>query len=1076
MKRICILLAILAVLFCGCTPREKKEAYLAQNQAGTETEKPETAVTADAITYKQMEGEPEVYLYKQYGLWGLADKDKQPLTEPRFNEVRGFFGDYAVCSVFDYTVEPQEDLSSSTRYSEVWGVINRKGEIVVPFKYSWMDRQQDGRYFVRENDLAGVMEIDGTMIVEPKYWDIEEFKNGYAIVAREDFTHDTANQQIAKLYYGLINEVGEEILPLEYDQMQWNMGMLSAAKKSEVEQYSIMGGELVKQGDVSFFVSVGANEGFDSKICDDPEIHVYEMLDLCGLADAEGKAITPPEFAEINSFRGSYAPAAKLDYTADPVDASGKLEYPKYFGVIDTEGNTVLDFKYNRTTLSEDGRTVYVDETTPIAAINDDGSVTLLEAAEEAARQAVESKKKTMVDILQEAELPREDENEKKDMPEGANWSDFRLEEGDPDVYAFARGELWGLADADANTLIEAKFEVLDPFEGDFAVAGYTDYNAEPKDISGAEEYPRVYGVINRRGETVVDFVYEKMLRQDGGFYIMERDGLQGLISSDGTVLLEPTFKSIYDFSDHYALVQNIESYTQSDGAAGSLARYGLINDLGEILLLAEYDRIEIKEGELNRTYVIATRAGEISQYAAADGGIVRLEGDGELSEAEFIEKKLCSDPEIYSYSINGLTGMISVDGTVITGPEYADIGSFADGYAIARKFDFDAVPMYFSGDVEYPEYWGVIDIEGNAVEEFTHEKELKFAGEGRIIRYGGKNEWGGETYGYKVAGGEIITEAKYMVAGDFVNGYAVVAEFEVDYSTANDDSSSGPDGTYYFGVINAGGEEVVPLEYQEQVYTDDGSIALRKSGKVYYFDFEKAEMVSEPNVQQGISHYVTRKICDNPEIYVYEVGDLLGLASADGAVISEAVFSYINQFADGYAVAAKFDYTRPTDGFSGVTEYAQLWGVIDPQGNAVEDFVYEGGIAVTGEGRILRFNGKDASGYEVSGYKWIGGDVFVEPQYYVGGDFREGLALVAEFEPNGGADTGFSGPEGTYYFGVIDTQGEIVLPLEYTDCEDWYDGSFVLKRGDEKFHYKFENGKVVELKQAKPSAVPDYS
>ena len=386
MKKIYIIFAILALILCGCTPREKKEAYLAQN--GVETKPAATAVPdGNEIPFRLMEGEPNVYLYEQYDLWGLADAEKKPITEPRFNEIRGFFGDYAVCSMTDYTAEPN-DFSGVLEYPDVWGVINRQGEIVAPFKYSWMEKQQDGRYFVVENELYGIMTIDGTMIVEPKYWCIENFKNGYGIVIREDFTHDTGKQDIAKLYYGLINESGEEVLPLEYDKLQWDGTVLSASKKGEIEQYEVMGGKLVKKDDVTFYMS--SDNVWGGSLCDDPELREYGMLDLYGVADKDGNAVAGPVFAEINKFVGGYAPAAKLDYTADPVDASGKLEYPKYFGIIDTKGNTVVDFKYNRTSLSEDGRTVYVDETNPIATINDDGSVTMLEYAEEAAKQAME--------------------------------------------------------------------------------------------------------------------------------------------------------------------------------------------------------------------------------------------------------------------------------------------------------------------------------------------------------------------------------------------------------------------------------------------------------------------------------------------------------------------------------------------------------------------------------------------------------------------------------------------------------------------------------------------------------------
>ena len=74
-----------------------------------------------------------------------------------------------------------------------WGVINNNGEIVVPFgKYAWIDGYQNG--------LAKVIGHNDT--------------TAPFILAAFDENMNVIEEEIAE--QGIINEAGEEVLPLEY--------------------------------------------------------------------------------------------------------------------------------------------------------------------------------------------------------------------------------------------------------------------------------------------------------------------------------------------------------------------------------------------------------------------------------------------------------------------------------------------------------------------------------------------------------------------------------------------------------------------------------------------------------------------------------------------------------------------------------------------------------------------------------------------------------------------------------------------------------------------------------------------
>lgn len=98
-----------------------------------------------------------------------------------------------------------------------WGVKDAKGNVIVPVdKYDWIDGFDNGLARVRTKGMRGytpnlVMDTDdqtGEVV-----WDRD------ALIALEERKRKTHPEQYAK--WGIINEKGEEVLPLEYDNI-WN--------------------------------------------------------------------------------------------------------------------------------------------------------------------------------------------------------------------------------------------------------------------------------------------------------------------------------------------------------------------------------------------------------------------------------------------------------------------------------------------------------------------------------------------------------------------------------------------------------------------------------------------------------------------------------------------------------------------------------------------------------------------------------------------------------------------------------------------------------------------------------------
>ncbi|RKM55120.1 WG repeat-containing protein [Butyrivibrio sp. X503] len=98
----------------------------------------------------------------------------------------GYIDDYG-----DYVIEPQfikandfvNGYATVTGSNGLRGIINDKGEEVVPCQYEDMTfLSEDGVVKIRKDGLDGYYSIDKGWIIEPKYKDATGFFNGYAII------------------------------------------------------------------------------------------------------------------------------------------------------------------------------------------------------------------------------------------------------------------------------------------------------------------------------------------------------------------------------------------------------------------------------------------------------------------------------------------------------------------------------------------------------------------------------------------------------------------------------------------------------------------------------------------------------------------------------------------------------------------------------------------------------------------------------------------------------------------------------------------------------------------------------
>lgn len=94
------------------------------------------------------------------------------------------------------------------RSDNTWGVTDLKGNIIVPFgKYAWISPFDSGLARVRSHGIYGEL--------------VMVFDSEGNVISGEDAINEYVKKNKPYSKWGIINEKGEEVLPVEYDEV-WN--------------------------------------------------------------------------------------------------------------------------------------------------------------------------------------------------------------------------------------------------------------------------------------------------------------------------------------------------------------------------------------------------------------------------------------------------------------------------------------------------------------------------------------------------------------------------------------------------------------------------------------------------------------------------------------------------------------------------------------------------------------------------------------------------------------------------------------------------------------------------------------
>ena len=361
------------------------------------------------------------------GLWGYIRYDGSFVIEPQFEDVFPFQENGLAIVIKDglagfidlegkYVFEPQFDVYEpksymSRRYrfvdhvaavsrNRLWGYIRDDGTFLLEPKFAELKEVYDGSDLVpaKKMGLWGYVSLDGEWQIEPIYGDAENFNEfGVARVINDN-------------KIGLISASGEVLFEPQFDNLWFDVNGIARVVKNGKYGFIKADGSIIvepQQFDyaASFYesaalVKIDGLYGFIDENGDwlvkpkfDYAVSFYEGVakvkcdSLYGFIDKNGDWLAEPKFVQAMDFSEGLAAVTENGYLWGYINEQGEYVIePQYYsaynfddgvaevsmggvgsyGLIDREGNVLLDTKYNWITWYDDG--IYAAEKDDVKA------------------------------------------------------------------------------------------------------------------------------------------------------------------------------------------------------------------------------------------------------------------------------------------------------------------------------------------------------------------------------------------------------------------------------------------------------------------------------------------------------------------------------------------------------------------------------------------------------------------------------------------------------------------------------------------------------------------------------------
>ena len=414
-----------------------------------------------------------------------------------------------------------------------YGLIDFEGKRITKPIYDSIDslNYKEGQLLVKQDGKTGVINIKGNTLIDIKYDQINvdgyyTKENGYNY---SGYIVSTTTDQGYR--YGYINYDGKLLLEPNYNQLS------RVTQIQDNNNAYIICAENGRYGVMKNDESIIPNEYQSIDYDEGNNLFTIEKGKKYGIANIEGNIIVPTEYSQID-ITGVYLYATNdqgvVVYNSDATQANIDTNIAiintsneKYkiridnsngtkYGVIDKEGQQVIDEKYNYIEYLFDDYFIASTENSKLGIIDDKDNV----------------KVEINNDLLQ------------------------KIEGTDIIQTMTASDNVTRLYDKSLNKICEmanANIEVKDNYIKISNTEETKYFSKEGKELRNTEVYPNntlfaknengKWGFANKNGDTVIEAKYDRVTEfNEYGFAGVELDGKWGVLNSKGEEILAPTY------------------------------------------------------------------------------------------------------------------------------------------------------------------------------------------------------------------------------------------------------------------------------------------------------------------------------------------------------------------------------------------------------------------------------------------------------------------------------------------------------------------------------------------------------
>lgn len=1012
--------------------------------------------------------------------------ESQILVNQAYDFIRDFEGDYA-------------KVISNNK----WGLINNRGECVLPCKYDFLDEVANHHIHVKTGGKNYIISLD-----DKDSFEIEDAKTA---IYYDDNCIVITDYMGALKVYGIINRNGDVILNKNFDEIGPFRGEYAFISKNEYPYKNKKYGIINKKGKIiiepqyyslrfnnseSVFVSVSPTPKDEDKDYKNVNYNNETVL-----LNGQSWVKLPEKYSHGRSFSDGLAAVAIVVEKEDTLSYYNKKDTFKW-GFINEDGENSVKCVYDAVTDFTLGFSV-VTLSSQKGLINKKGEIVIpleyndIAIVSKDYIKAIKDGKSGLINYKNEIIIP-------------LSYSDIL--EPSEGCFPIKQNGLWGYIDYQNNLIIDTKYSSAHPFhEGLAAVYDnsfwkFIDKNGQEVmtvlkdfDVNDFQDGSAIVSFISDDGATVS----HKLLCN--GHYLIDgievnidanhikrvyhfHDGLAKVIVDDswgfidiyGEVVISGIFEDVTDFKDGYAKLLENKSKNLYINKHGNLVVFeknepisfpldycsvkhycsglylvkrktddciGIVDKYDKIIVpFTEEDiRLVSSENDIPPYFQIRNEWDEDETrfifYNLSGDRIIPNKGQHIIIKQNYGKTGSILSSGLIAVSRDNLWGFINENGEEIIPCQFYEVEDFEGDYCIVFNNEYNK---------------SVINKQGIMLFPYRKYGSISFVDDGFEIAHSvfGKRE-NYQSYDDSWESEWIPEKRKLNLNGELqVSLYGEVVSLSKDFDWCSNEFKEGFLSVHTkgkWGVVDTNFNIIIQCLYDNPIVFDNGLALVEKEEETYVFDTTGKLLIN--GKYKNVKRYKDEKIlicltADRTRFDIYsDSGDLLFYSNdIKSRILIPGTDSFsTNLFAPSQIIPLDSHFLKFAITANYQSQKLVKWGLTDAKGNIVLEAKYDD-INGFGSGLIAVCKDyiKDRQSQKLWGYVDTHDVLVVDYKYSEAQPFSKGIAIVAktEFRKSGFPCT---------KYGVIGTNGK-----ELTDFV--YDSAKLTKEGVEVSDYNRKN------------------